>query len=229
LVMYTVLMLQVSAPVYRLPGLSYIQLPFRLLTFTTPLLIIVVGALAMRSVPATVRAPACLVLVAMMIGATPVVRQPPAANVDPAANSERACREQGNSAGDSLLSVGEYLPAVYRPDGTRVPTPEVMARYQKLAASANRAQVIDGTCTVSPEARRFEASTRTFPVSCAGPAVLALPISYNSYTKVEFAGKALHVSRRPDDPRIVVSLPRGGTGAITAELPTMWRLLWRLL
>ena len=62
----------------------------------------------------------------------------------------------------------------------------------------------------------------------AGNATVALPVSYNSLSRVYFRGELLEYHKLPGDPRMIVDLPGGGSGNIVIELPTVVRMIAHL-
>jgi hypothetical protein len=220
--------------VYDLPGFKFIQFPWRLLAFLTPALILLVFSLAARSASA-VAGPlrfaagpaltvACGLLVFAMVAASPLGSERVTGvrvNAYTKANIEN---HNGSILGDDLMPVGEYLTVVHDGGGALAAT-DVYNTYRALAANNGGLQVLSGPCSVREPHRTFEASKRTFALTCTGPGVVALPVSYNSVSTVRLAGEKLRYHRVDRDPRIVVDIPGATSGQLTVDLPTLWRIL----
>jgi hypothetical protein len=77
----------------------------------------------------------------------------------------------------------------------------------------------------------FEALQVTYTVTCRGPTLVALPISYNAFTGIDEQGpggqvRHLVVHHVPTDPRIVVRIGNAQPHTLVAHLPTLARILF---
>ncbi len=124
----------------------------------------------------------------------------------------------------------EYLPKVNGATGQK---PSFDASlYQRLHDKHKEAASLSSVhCAVAQTSgRKFESLQATYQVTCDGPTLLALPISFNAFTTItERTGSSrstpitvLHV---PTDPRIVIKVP-GGVHTLTAQLPTLRGILF---
>ncbi len=128
----------------------------------------------------------------------------------------------------------EYLPKVSGPNGQVLPSDSSL--YQKLHADQGRdASVSSVPCTVVERSgTNFESLHQTYAVRCRGPTLVALPISYNSFTSVGELGRNGQVHRVvvhhvPTDPRIVVRVGDDAPHLLVVNLPTLVQILFPYL
>jgi hypothetical protein len=125
----------------------------------------------------------------------------------------------------------EYLPKVEAGNGHTLEFDTSL--YQRLHDDHNEAASLSSVhCAVTQTSgTEFESLEATYRVTCGGPTLLALPISFNPFTKITERTSAtgsspvtvLHV---PTDPRIVIRVPSGGTHTFTIQLPTLSSILF---
>jgi hypothetical protein len=102
-------------------------------------------------------------------------------------------------------------------------------RYDSIVRTNGGLAVLNGPCEVKERDHPFETSTRRFDVHCTGPGTIALPISYNSVSDARLSGKLIRYHRIDDDPRMVVEIPSASSGTLTVGLPTLRRILMKLM
>jgi hypothetical protein len=215
------------AGTHRLPVVHDIAPVWRLEAFITPALIALVVSMGWRCVSnrpsaALLGAGGAALMVLGLVVSSPVTDSKPG-TVDLGAYTPARIQSAGSGLGNLLLTNGGYLPVVHA-GAARESTGTVYNTYEQLASNNGGLTVLRGPCQVEAEARTFEASVRSFQVDCTGPGTVALPISFNSFSTVRWAGRSVPYHRIDRDPRMVVEFSRG-TGRLTVELPTVWRVL----
>ena len=123
-----------------------------------------------------------------------------------------------------------YSPKVYTANGREVENVEALdkrlRRHQAGAQSLSRVP-----CTVNaPSDAPFETLQLTFSVRCRGATQLAIPISYNGYSKVfvqRAGGKLIQIPyfHRRTDPRIIINVTSSRRDVVV-HLPTLWGTLF---
>ena len=247
LIVYMFLQMGISAVVYRLiPPLQVISFPWVMLAFITPLGIILVVAIAdgvkrrdgLRGLWWTLAAfwLASLIVLSPISSSLPPNRDAKSGQfpsiglfttpkyVDYRAFSLLA---QGSALGPLYDA---FLPKVFTKSGAELS--DDGALYQKLHKHQAGAQSLSQVpCTViGPLHAPFEALQLRFSVTCSGPTQLALPISYNAYSKVYVTGKGGTLHQIPyfrvrTDPRIVIDVTSFRSGRLVVHLPTLWGVL----
>ncbi len=124
-----------------------------------------------------------------------------------------------------------YSPKVYTANGREVENVEALdkrlRRHQAGAQSLSRVP-----CTVNaPSDAPFETLQLTFSVRCRGATQLAIPISYNGYSKVfvqRAGGKLIQIPyfHRRTDPRIIINVTSSQRENVVVHLPTLWGTLF---
>jgi hypothetical protein len=125
----------------------------------------------------------------------------------------------------------EYLPVVRQADGSD--SVNVAPTYRHLQLTHTEAASLSSVpCSVTElSGTSFESLQITYRVICRGPTEVALPISYNSFTSLDEitphrAAEPVPVFHVPTDPRIVIRIRTGGTHVIVARLPTLFGILF---
>ena len=123
-----------------------------------------------------------------------------------------------------------FLPRVFTVNGREVD--DVTALYAQLHQHQAGAQSLSRVpCTVvGPSHAAFETLQLSFSVTCSGATRLALPVSYNGYSKVfvEDAKGNLSLIRYfhvRTDPRIVINVTNSRPETVLVHLPTLWGVL----
>ena len=124
-----------------------------------------------------------------------------------------------------------FLPKVLSPSGSEIGYDPPL--YQGLHEHQAGAQSLSGaSCAVTgPPRAAFETLQLTFSVKCDGKAVVALPISYNAYSKIFVASRSGKLNQIPyfhvpTDPRIVIHVPSTNHETVVVHLPTLWGTLF---
>jgi hypothetical protein len=84
---------------------------------------------------------------------------------------------------------------------------------------------------VVPSKSPLESLQLTFIVTCESATRFALPVTFNTYSKV-FAGptgrtlRPIPYFRVPTDPRIVIDVKSSGSELVVVHLPTLWGTLF---
>jgi hypothetical protein len=233
LLVFTLLLCRFAAPVYwHVPGLQYLQFPWRLMTFVTPLGILATAFVASRfEVLGTGRSGALVagLWLAGFVAGSPLLHafQHPFFTT---ADLVDVVAVRPGGIGRLMSGIGEYLPRVSR-DGKELETTAVLGVYLGLS-SQNESTVRQGPCDVAPLPRpSFDALVVSYRVECAGPAALALPVSYNRYSDVVDVGGGggrLAYFRRKEDPRMWVAITGATRTVLEVRLPTAARVAARL-
>jgi len=229
LLVFAGLLFRLSEPLYlHVPGLQYLQFPWRLMTFVTTLGILIVAYVlsrldVMRS--AGVASGVAVLWLAAFVAGSPLLHRFQYPFFTPA-EIEAAISVKPAGVGRLLAGVGEYLPRVSR-DGHELETTAVLDLYRELAHRGD-AREPQGPCDVEPLPRAsFDTLTVSYRVRCSAAAPLALPVSYNRYSEVfdnRDGGGRLPYTRRIDDPRIWIDIARPTQTIIEVRLPSVTRV-----
>jgi hypothetical protein len=254
LALYLFLQFRISLPVYDvLSPFKVITFPYRMMTFITPLALLLAAVVAdwylrvakVRWPRASLRVPAAMAgvwLVVLILFSPVTAHEPPLADsffpdapfvpVDqltpPPSVSFQAYPRIIAEVYPLFI---EYLPKVDGSNGQELLSDAPL--YQKLHAHHTEAASLSSVpCSVveGPGAG-FEALRVTYSVTCRGPTLVALPISYNPYTSIVEQSKGggnrpivgLHLRT---DPRIVIRVRSGGTHTLVVHLPTLAQMLF---
>ena len=184
----TFLRLKAAGPIYDwVPGLRYIQFPWRLMSFMTVLLIGLSAALFGR-IQARLAIPLASALLLVLAVRSPVfryeeVRLPHAELVAALAPTHD-------------VRWWEYVPTVPGP-----------ANEYQMSAWAEQPTTVSDTCSV-----RAEGCPRCFVAECTAPGTIALPYAFTSLELVtDGAGRPVPVFRDEDDARVLVDMDTGRT------------------
>lgn len=254
LLAYLFLQLRVSLPVYDvLAPFKVISFPYRMLAVATPIALVLAGLVAdwlvrlwaarrpeRADIAGRVVAVGAVAWLAVTIALSPLTAHEPAPlasgffrdlpflpikALTPPARSTAATSFEG-----PLFA--EYLPRVANPGGrgelyTDVPL------YQSLRAHHTQSESLSRVpCSVvQPHPMAFESLHFSLRVACAGPTLLALPVSTNPFTTVDQVGPGgrvhrLTVVRVRTDPRLVVRIPGPGVRTLEVHLPTLFGILF---
>jgi hypothetical protein len=192
-VLMTFLRLEAAKPLYdHVPGLRYIQFPWRLLSFMTVLLLALSAALFGRIRPRLATPLACVVLAVLathrrtLYDAGEEVRLPREPHAKLVASMEP----------NHYVKWVEYLPAVPGP-----------ASDQELIEWARGPAALSATCQV-----RLAGCAHCFVTECTAPGSIALPYAFSGLELVtDGAGRSVPVYREQDDPRVQFDVGAGRT------------------
>ncbi len=251
---YLFMQFRVSLPVYDvLAPFKVITFPYRMMTFITPLALLLAGLvadwyvrLARQRWPVRVHwvPPALAVLwLALLVLLGPVTAHEPPSAVSLVPNAPflpvealtAPAKTSVQHYPDVFVEYGpmfiEYLPKVNGADGHELRSDSSI--YQKLHADHGRdASLSSVPCTVTERSGTgFESLRQTYVVKCAGPTLVALPISYNSFTRVGEVGRdgqvrPVAVHHVPTDPRLVVRVDNDAPHLLAVDLPTLAQILF---
>jgi hypothetical protein len=210
--------------------LDFLQFPWRLLAYITPLLLVIVCygfAQVYRSRRSEMGDALVVAWLAAFVVLTPLLHRFDYPFVSAKRLEAATPANDHGGFGGNELGIGEYLPIVVK-DGARLTGQQTVALYTDKLAGQRAPQVLSGgPCTFQRDAAAFEALQESLRAHCDAPATVALPYSYSAYTVVRDVtdhGRSLPVLRRPDDPRQVVLL-EAGSRALRVEFPTLGRLI----
>lgn len=248
LLIYLVLQLRFTQGVYDLTPLKVIDYPFRMLSFITPLgILLVIGIcsglysryrdhVVVRLVPVLWMASfVVLSPVTASWAMQPTILAPEGQFPSVDASAVPSTIDFRTFKGLPTLTRGilysEYLPKVFTAHGVELH--DDSALYLRLRSHLDGAASLNGTaCSVTPPSSSpLESLQLTFIVHCAEPTRLALPISYNAYTTVSLLqpdGSWRHIPthRVPTDPRLVVNISSTRRQVLSVHLPTLWSILF---
>ncbi len=247
LTVYVFLQLRISYGVYRLLSpLQVINFPWRMLAFITPIgivLVVVIGSDLMSRYPIRVLWPALAgAWLASLVVLSPVTSstainygfyatpgQFPPTELFTAPKYVDYQTFEGYFLGayvGSLYNV--FLPKVLTANGGEVGFDPYTQLHRHQAGAQSLSRV---PCTVlGPSHAALETLQIAFSVSCGGATRLALPVSYNAYSKIfvrEAGGRLRQISyfHLPTDPRIIIDVPSAQPRTVVVNLPTLWGIL----
>lgn len=189
-----------------IPGLNFIQFPWRLLGFITPLLILITLRLGLWAVPRKT----FIVFAFAMALATVILSgcfRPIAYSYFSQEEMSAVTQSNGLPEGWNFSMFGEYVPSSVSED---------VRSTAQAALERNRSR----GCHVVPEPHSLESLTREFSVVCSSPADVVLPIIDSEYHQVvtdSFRGTCTSFHESPEfcgvhvsagETRIQVHLPR---------------------
>ncbi len=197
-----------AAGLYRsVPGFRFVQFPWRLLSLATPLSILLAGWVAAGL---AAREKELAVGLAALCLAGFVLFCPAWAKIEYGwFEASEVEAKLAWSPDFALMSSGEYLPAIDRPDVNILPHRLQYLRFlQGVYPAPNRACQVSLTHPMLPE--RLEQDAH---LHCQEPGVVVLPFIHSGLEKVWLLGGAepvrLLVHRTPGDPRVRVRVPAG--------------------
>jgi hypothetical protein len=228
--------------------LKVIGYPFRMMTFSIPVAFVLAGVVAdwylrlyrARRPDSTWRLPA--VVAALWLGLfvvlSPIVAREPAPVAGKYPNLPFvpiSVLTEPNTTTFTTNPLGplfaEYLPKVEGGNGQTLEFDTSL--YQRLHDHHNEAASLSSVhCAVTQTSgTEFESLEATYRVTCGGPTLMALPISFNPFTKITertsaTGSSAISVLHVPTDPRIVIRVPSRGTHTFTVQLPTLSSILF---
>lgn len=211
----------VALPLYEaIPGLTFLQFPWRMLALATPVLALLIADLAARIEAVGHARPIRVLALAVTAGAFLSYGGFREIQYDWFSEAEL---EAPLPASFSLTGVGEYFP--------RVPEPDIEVTFRKIKAwAANGGS--DGPCHVAePDAVQQEVLERTFLVDCPTHAEVRLPLFFSGAETLSLLdpnGRQVPVPHRrtEEDPRVTIAL-QPGQHRVHIALPTLKRLFWR--
>jgi len=244
---YLFLQLHVSYGIYEvLSPLQTIAYPYRMLTFITPIgviLVVIIGDLGLRRFPTNrlVRIVPVLWLVSL-IALSPLTftwttnyallaapGQFPRTTLSTPPDPIDLQHYKGLFTFSNGILYDEYLPRVILSDGSELldDGPLYVRLHQHQDGSASLSDV---PCdVVVPSAVPLETLRLTFRVTCAGPSRVALPVSYNASSSlfVDNGGRLQEIPyySSTHDPRIIVNIATSRPETIVVDLPTLWGVL----
>jgi len=192
-VLMTFLRLEAAKPLYdHVPGLRYIQFPWRLLSFMTVLLLALSAALFGRLPPRLATPLACAVLAVLVAHTHRRYHESEEARLPREPHAKLVASMEPNHH----VKWWEYLPAVPGP-----------ASDEDLIEWARAPATLSSRCQV-----RFEGCARCFVTECSAPGSIALPYAFSGLELVtDGAGRSVPAYREQDDPRVQVDVGAGRT------------------
>jgi hypothetical protein len=247
---YLFLQLRISSFVYRiLTPLQFINFPWRMLAYITPLGVVLVVIVADKAMPRIRPRSVRYALVAIWFASLVVLSPIPTSEgagitatrlssialfMAPKSIDYQTFQGFFTTSGfppGPLYDI--FLPKVLTPDGHEVGPNSIIPLYQRLHQHQSGAQSLTRTaCTVvAPSHAAFETLSLTFTVRCKGHTRLALPISYNAYSTVLVQSAGGRMRQIPyfhdaTDPRIIIRVPGANTETVVVHLPTLWGSLF---
>jgi hypothetical protein len=116
---------------------------------------------------------------------------------------------------------------VLRQGGDPIPSYRTRSIYGSLSSDDGGLTVLHGDCNVSRQHEQFEELVVSVSFACTRTSEIALPVSYNAFSRVEINKIAVSYRRLQGDPRIGVDLPGGTSGLLEVHLPTLGQMLSR--
>jgi hypothetical protein len=247
LCVYMFFQLPISLGLYNfLSPLLAIDYPYRMLTFISPICVILVVAIAsyfFRTCPASVIPKVVAVVwLASLIAVSPLtstwtasygVLQSPGRFYDVTYSEPPQYLDYQTYKGLYSFSgvlFAEYLPKIYNSRGQElsddVPLYTQLHDHQNGAASLSTVPCQ----VVVPTRSALESLQLTFKVSCRGVTRLALPVTFNAYSSVFIKGRGGTLHPIPyfhsaTDPRMIIDVHSSKTELIEVHLPTLWGVL----
>ncbi|MDB5170463.1 MAG: hypothetical protein JWO35_157 [Candidatus Saccharibacteria bacterium] len=225
---FIVLQLHYVKQLYQHIGLlQYLQFPWRLLAFITPLSMLVAVFVIIQTHNTRIATGLLFVWALPFLIFSPIWQQFQYGFITPKM-IEGVIAARPSGTGSSLMGIGEYLPRIYY-DNKEVGTLDTLQLYADMYHQGRQTAVLEGNCTVTQTDRyRFEPLILRFKVTCEGPGVIALPISYNNFTQITSGSnpkKSLTYFRKPTDPRILMPISKCKDTIIDVKLPTIGRMI----
>jgi hypothetical protein len=125
---------------------------------------------------------------------------------------------------------GVFLPKVVGNGGGEVSDDDLL--YQRITAHPPGGQSLSQVpCSISSPSRApFETLALHYRITCSGATRLALPVSINPSSAVYVRGPGARLRRIPyvavpGDPRMVIDVRGPGTEQVVVHLPTLWGVL----
>lgn len=226
---FMILQLSATKPLYEhIKTLQFIQFPWRLLVYITPMGILVVAYMASK-----LRINSCLtvlviVWLASFLFLSPILKSFKYTFLNP---DKILANAKGGLQG-RLMGIGEYLPRIYD-NGNTIGSIQTLSIYENLYRTNRSMEVIKGgPCELNKKPNlTFEPSAIILTIKCQHPAKVALPISYNEFTIINDLGtnQIVNYSRiYPSDPRIIIDVSVNSR-EIKADLPKLSSGLRKLL
>lgn len=230
------LQLKASKPVYDLlRPLDFMQFPWRLLAYITPLMLLVV-TYGLSVMLAKLKTKVVVKIFIVMWGITFLVFSPIRHSfkysffdegdfLNPVATNYYGGIEA------ALTGIGEYLPKVTQ-DNRELQSLEVLQLYRQYYEKQSQGEVKSGgPCSFDQDSKAsFEVLDTTIRIKCSQPSVVALPITYSKYTQIfDVTGKTrrIYFERETADPRIIVQVKDSIT--LKVKFPTVARVASNLL
>jgi hypothetical protein len=249
LAIYQLMQFRISLPVWdafwQLKVLGY---PFRMMTFSVPLafiLAIVVADWYLRAYrrrrpngPSWLPAALATTWLVTFLLLSPVTAHepPPVASFLPytpfepidALTPQSQATFQTSSEGPLFA---EYLPKVEEATGQGSPFVATLYHFLHEHHSESTSLTSVPCSVLETSGTAFESLRITYQVKCKGPTWLALPISYNPFTKIDeevsrVASRPVAVHHVRTDPRIVIRVRSAGTHTLVVQLPTLTSILF---
>lgn len=230
---YLFLQLRLSKPLYEhVEIMQYLQFPWRLLAYITLIgILLAVMFLAKLRLPRAAAMSLAIVWIATFVTFSPLLHRFQYAFFSPREIQEITTVGYPQQTGRELAGIGEYYPRVFDGQGAELSSISTVQLYQSLFDQQRELQVLGGYCNiVALPQHSLEASTLYFRYTCDSNSQVALPVSFSrlSYVTNDLDQEKVARFRRPDDPRMLVSL-KPGSGLLEVHLPslaTAWHVLW---
>ena len=233
LIFFFFLQIDASRVVYEhLKILQFLQFPWRLLVYTTPLGIILVAYFVSILCPPRYLKYIVLAWLASFILLSPLLKTFDYDFLPSKTFSYTVQDNQPSNFGGQLGGIGEYLPRVEN-GNSELGSQKTLKIYLDLSVKGETAQTISGgPCSVRAiDSIYYEPSNLTVDITCEAPSQIALPISYNDFSTVWDIthNKELEYTRsNPSDPRIIVSVSKTKNTVIKITLPSVVQVLKKL-
>jgi hypothetical protein len=225
LLIFLLLQFKITKPLYeQLSVMQFLQFPWRLLAYITPLGILLVIRLATELRPRRyVLWAAMAVWLIVFVALSPLPHNYQYPFLSPQAISVHASAAHPEFSGSDLAGIGEYYPRVYDAGGRELSTLATVQVYQQLYSQKRTLQVLGGICDIAQLPQHsLEVQTLYFRYTCDSASLVALPVSYTRLTYVtnDFTGQRVMRFRQAGDPRMLVNL-KPGSGELTVHLPSV--------
>jgi hypothetical protein len=225
MLVFLLLQFRISIAAYEnIPLFQFLQFPWRLMAYATPIGILLVSA----GLCALVDNPRRLSITAVAWALAFLVPSPifhdygwpytPQDEIDALLS-----RRDPALTGTVLQGIGEYYPRIHLADGTEMAGIQVVGLYRAMHDEGRQLQVRSGSCEVTDHDPRGgrEVLVRRFAYRCLSDSVVALPLSYSRLMSLQegTTHEPRAYYRLRDDPRVHVRM-KPGQGTLTARLPS---------
>jgi len=230
---FILLQLKISGTLYEhLKFMQFLQFPWRLLTYITVLGIIFIAYATTRYNNKLFLNIFSIVWLGSFVLLSPVFKTVQHGYTTTRQFSYRAPVEQKTGTG-SMMGIGEYLPRVYK-DGAELKSLEVASLYGEKFNDDKETELIKGgPCTIqSPTNNMYESMSFTTIIRCDTKSLVALPISFNDFTTIQDIKSGERITYRrmdKEDPRIIITVPANKKLNLLVSLPTVPRIIKKLL
>lgn len=210
------------------PLTEYLQFPWRLLAYLTPLGILLVIFAANSIKNYTWLKIFAVSWLGVFFVLSPLTHHFKYDFIAPS-YSQAATTARPGGLGGLITGIGEYLPRTTQ-HNQELSSLQTLAVYQSLYEQNRQTEVLDGDCQVSRQSSStFDPTELKFVANCTTDSKIALPISYNGFSEIQTSHGTVNYQHNPNDPRIIVELPAGQNNQLDIKLPTAFRVVTKLL